>query len=321
MRRRVGWISAVLVSIGLTHGCGARTWNDSGELQGLSGNGGDGGFGATGAGATGGFIAPGGTGGVAGSTGGTFGGCEPPSCNCGDCWSQCACLGNDPATCDTVCFGSGGSGGAVNHCCTESAVPGCQPFEVSACVCATDSFCCTNNWDARCVREVDSLGCGVCASAGGSAGTGATGGFVGTGGIGTGGFIGSGGMGAIGGTGGFISTGGMGGVGAVGGTGGIIGTGGVGTGGGAGFCALPGQNRCEACLCSNCQAELDTCFADFGCPLILECMGRNACFGFGCYRPGVCREVIDSLDGFFGPSNVTAIRLVTCAAFSRCECN
>ncbi len=39
---------------------------------------------------------------------------------------------------------------------------GCDDSSIESCVCAVDSFCCTDEWDAQCVDEVESLGCGTC---------------------------------------------------------------------------------------------------------------------------------------------------------------
>lgn len=58
-----------------------------------------------------------------------------------------------------------------SDCCVASATPGCATKSVAACVCAKDSYCCTNKWDSICVGEVNSQKCGTCASSGGDAGS------------------------------------------------------------------------------------------------------------------------------------------------------
>lgn len=80
--------------------------------------------------------------------------------------------------------GSGGVGGATGGaggsssgtCCTPKLTPGCSNASIQSCVCATDSYCCTDEWDDICVDEVDTEGCGTC----GGSGTGGTGGGSGT---------------------------------------------------------------------------------------------------------------------------------------------
>ena len=48
-------------------------------------------------------------------------------------------------------------------CCDENpGGVGCLDSAVEACVCAADDYCCNTEWDAQCVDEVDSLGCGSC---------------------------------------------------------------------------------------------------------------------------------------------------------------
>jgi hypothetical protein len=36
---------------------------------------------------------------------------------------------------------------------------------VAQCVCAQDDYCCTTEWDAQCVAEVQQFGCGTCGAA------------------------------------------------------------------------------------------------------------------------------------------------------------
>ena len=53
----------------------------------------------------------------------------------------------------------------VGDCCTAGANKGCSNDTIEACVCAKDDFCCNSSWDATCVSEVGSLGCGMCPAA------------------------------------------------------------------------------------------------------------------------------------------------------------
>ncbi|MBC8073426.1 MAG: hypothetical protein IAG13_34215 [Deltaproteobacteria bacterium] len=59
---------------------------------------------------------------------------------------------------------SGESTGGVDvgNCCTAHDGKGCTNADISACVCAADSFCCDTEWDAMCVASVVSNGCGSC---------------------------------------------------------------------------------------------------------------------------------------------------------------
>ena len=50
-----------------------------------------------------------------------------------------------------------------NHdCCAAHDGPNCENPILSACVCDADPSCCDDRWDAHCVAQVESLGCGVC---------------------------------------------------------------------------------------------------------------------------------------------------------------
>ncbi len=49
-------------------------------------------------------------------------------------------------------------------CCTPQSNPGCDDAGVESCVCAQDDYCCSSQWDAYCVNEVEDFGCGSCAS-------------------------------------------------------------------------------------------------------------------------------------------------------------
>lgn len=54
------------------------------------------------------------------------------------------------------CCASGG------HPCCETGAAGCADAAIANCVCATDPFCCSNEWDAQCIAEVTEFGCGSC---------------------------------------------------------------------------------------------------------------------------------------------------------------
>jgi hypothetical protein len=60
---------------------------------------------------------------------------------------------------DSECGGGGGTG----DCCTDTNMPGCEDADITACVCAIDDFCCSNEWDNLCAGKAQSecgLDCG-----------------------------------------------------------------------------------------------------------------------------------------------------------------
>lgn len=67
------------------------------------------------------------------------------------------CVGKASADCD-ACGGAMGT----DACCTAHATPGCSDGPIETCVCAADSFCCDQEWDAMCVAGVETHGCGTC---------------------------------------------------------------------------------------------------------------------------------------------------------------
>jgi hypothetical protein len=105
---------------------------------------------------TGGFggMPTGGIGGIGGTPTGGFGGM--PTGGFGGIGGATGGFGGMPTG------GTGGTGGASGDCCAVHNTSGCQNNSVEACVCKSDSFCCTNHWDNICVGEVESLGCGTC---------------------------------------------------------------------------------------------------------------------------------------------------------------
>ena len=50
----------------------------------------------------------------------------------------------------------------VGDCCEPQRTPGCDDETVTTCVCALDSYCCDNSWDALCVDLMVDAGCHVC---------------------------------------------------------------------------------------------------------------------------------------------------------------
>jgi hypothetical protein len=108
---------------------------------------------------------------------------KTPCCNsasgtpgCIDPAIEAAICASDPFCCDSnwdgVCVSEVTTIFPDNcDCCRDSrAAEGCQDpalgNAVSACVCASDPFCCSGRWNSLCVSEVTTLGCGVCAAAG-----------------------------------------------------------------------------------------------------------------------------------------------------------
>ncbi len=55
--------------------------------------------------------------------------------------------------------------GAAHGCC-ETGLLGCSDDAIAGCVCASDPYCCEVEWDAQCVEEVETFGCGACGSGG-----------------------------------------------------------------------------------------------------------------------------------------------------------
>lgn len=50
----------------------------------------------------------------------------------------------------------------LGNCCEPHDLGGCTGPGIEACVCAADDFCCTEEWDALCVRSVTDNGCAAC---------------------------------------------------------------------------------------------------------------------------------------------------------------
>jgi hypothetical protein len=76
--------------------------------------------------------------------------------------------GGDPSTSGGSSGGDsgGGDGGGempgVGDCCEANGTPGCEDAALQSCVCASDAYCCTNEWDNVCAGGVEMFGCGSC---------------------------------------------------------------------------------------------------------------------------------------------------------------
>ncbi len=82
--------------------------------------------------------------------------CDFDSWCCTDEWDS-QCVG------EVEEFGCG-SCSFTGDCCQANGTPGCDNAAITACVCGQDSFCCSAAWDAQCVGEVSTYGCGNCAA-------------------------------------------------------------------------------------------------------------------------------------------------------------
>lgn len=87
--------------------------------------------------------------------------------------SDCVCA-IDPYCCeeewDALCVDVAASAqcdacefkNADPSCCFPQANATCEETEIAACVCAIDTYCCEEQWDAQCAIEVERFGCGLC---------------------------------------------------------------------------------------------------------------------------------------------------------------
>lgn len=50
----------------------------------------------------------------------------------------------------------------IGDCCEPHQGAGCSGPGIEACVCASDDFCCTEEWDVLCIRQVTDFGCAAC---------------------------------------------------------------------------------------------------------------------------------------------------------------
>ncbi len=72
-----------------------------------------------------------------------------PSC-CDDDWTL-ACAQLAATSCEAPCPSG-------SDCCANGSGPGCDVFEIQACVCGADPFCCNANWDSACVASAVTCG-------------------------------------------------------------------------------------------------------------------------------------------------------------------
>lgn len=80
--------------------------------------------------------------------------------------------GGDPPPPEETTGGGDPPPAEGGDCCVAGDAPGCADATVQACVCGQDSYCCDTAWDAVCVDEVGSLGCGTCGAGGSDGGDG-----------------------------------------------------------------------------------------------------------------------------------------------------
>ena len=125
------------------------------------------------------------TGETTGTTGETTGGSDPVCCTgskqpgcaedpvleacvcgldsycCDNEWDD-QCVQQAVRACGSECGGMGGEA-----CCSPSGIPGCaEDPALEACVCAIDSYCCDNEWDAMCTAVAQN-DCGLACPSGG----------------------------------------------------------------------------------------------------------------------------------------------------------
>jgi hypothetical protein len=87
--------------------------------------------------------------------------CASDAYCCTNEWDDICVGGVDELGCGTCIEGDDGPPGP-GDCCEAKAGPGCSEPAIEACVCAQDPYCCNTAWDALCVGEVESFGCGTC---------------------------------------------------------------------------------------------------------------------------------------------------------------
>jgi hypothetical protein len=115
-----------------------------------------------------------------------------------------------------------------------------------------------------------------------------------------------------------------GGSGSVGGSVGVAGAvtvgGQPGFGGYGGYGGQPPRD-CLQCIGQACSAQLITCFQDFGCLSIFDCMQGTGCQAFECYTDQYCRATIDQWGGPNGQAMTELLQTFTCALQAGCQCN
>jgi hypothetical protein len=95
---------------------------------------------------------------------------------------------------------------------------------------------------------------------------------------------------------------------------------GVPIGGYGGYGGQPPRD-CLQCIGQSCSTQLITCFQDFGCLSIFDCMQSTGCQAFQCYTDQYCRTTIDQWGGPNGAAMSELLQTFTCALQSGCECN
>ena len=73
-------------------------------------------------------------------------------------------------------------------------------------------------------------------------------------------------------------------------------------------------------MCQNCFSQFGSCIADFGCPVIMQCIADTNCRGSGCYQPSTCQNVIDAFGGPGSTSTQLASNLYQCILGTGCPC-
>jgi hypothetical protein len=166
--KRFGWVLLAGIAIGCGAAPGGTTGGDEDEGDsyetGASSSSTGAGATGTGAGTTTGSSTTGTTTGAGAGDTGTTTGAGGGDIHTGSSSSGGVTTGSGAG--GTTSTGSGGAGGgSVNtDCCVPSQSPGCADNTLQACVCALDSYCCDNAWDAICVSEAQQ-NCNACPNA------------------------------------------------------------------------------------------------------------------------------------------------------------
>jgi hypothetical protein len=103
----------------------------------------------------------------------------------------------------------------------------------------------------------------------------------------------------------------------------VAGYGGYAVGGGFPGGGYAGQAPvdCLQCIGQSCSAQLITCFQDFGCLSIFDCMQSTGCQAFQCYTDQYCRTTIDQWGGPNGAAMSELLQTFTCALQAGCQCD
>jgi hypothetical protein len=101
---------------------------------------------------------------------------------------------------------------------------------------------------------------------------------------------------------------------------GYAGYAGVPVGGYGGYGGQPPRD-CLQCIGQACSAQLITCFQDFGCLSIFDCMQSTGCQAFQCYTDQYCRTTIDQWGGPNGQAMTELLQTFTCALQAGCQCD